>query len=86
VRTFLRDGYRLDDVQNALVVKPYRALTRVVGGADGDVVDAVPRGAATATQWAGLVLRRLGDGMVTSYLAWAVAGAVLLGVAGVVLS
>ena len=31
-RTFLRDGYRLDAVQQALVVRPYEALARLVAG------------------------------------------------------
>jgi hypothetical protein len=39
-----------------------------------------------AVRWAGLGLRRFGDGMATSYVGWAVAGAVVLGLAGVVLS
>ncbi|MFN8078378.1 MAG: NADH-quinone oxidoreductase subunit L [Kineosporiaceae bacterium] len=86
VRAFLRAGYRLDDVQQALVVRPYRALARLVGEGDRDVVDAYPRGLAVAVRWAGLGLRRLGDGMATSYVGWAVAGAVALGLAGVVLS
>ncbi|MFZ0157851.1 MAG: NADH-quinone oxidoreductase subunit L [Kineosporiaceae bacterium] len=86
VRSFLREGYRLDGVQHALVVRPYRALARAVGTGEGDVVDAYPRGVAVLARWGGLALRRLGDGVVTSYVGWAVAGAVVLGLAGVVLS
>ncbi len=85
-RAFLREGYRLDDVQNALVVRPYRALARAVGTGERDVVDAYPRGVAVLARWSGMGLRRLGDGVVTSYVGWAVAGAVVLGLAGVVLS
>ncbi|MBK6872065.1 MAG: NADH-quinone oxidoreductase subunit L [Kineosporiaceae bacterium] len=86
VRAFLRDGYRLDDVQQAVVVRPYRVLARLVGAGDREVVDAYPRGLVVAVRWAGLGLRRFGDGMATSYVGWAVAGAVVLGLAGVVLS
>ncbi|MBK6873965.1 MAG: hypothetical protein IPG94_22065, partial [Kineosporiaceae bacterium] len=68
VRAFLRDGYRLDDVQQAVVVRPYRVLARLVGAGDREVVDAYPRGLVVAVRWAGLGLRRFGDGMATSYV------------------
>ena len=85
-RAFLRDGYRLDGVQDALVVRPYRALAALVAAGDQDVIDAVPRGAAGAARRSGVALRRLSDGMVTSYLGWVIAGALAIGLAGVVLS
>ena len=77
---FLRDGYRWDDVIGAVVVRPVRRLARVVGTGDHDVVDAYVRGAATGSTWAGSALRRLQTGVVTSYLGWVLAGAVVLGV------
>lgn len=86
VRAFLRDGYRLDDVQQALVVRPYRALAALAWTGDRDVVDAYPRGAAAAARVGGTALRRLSSGLATSYLGWAVAGALAIGLAGVVLS
>ncbi len=86
LRSFLRDGYRLDDVQHVLVVRPYRAAARVVAAGDSDVVDAYPRGAAVAVRWAGTGLRRLSDGLATGYLGWVVVGALAMGLAGVVLS
>ncbi len=85
-RSLLREGYRLDGVQHALVVRPYRALAGVVAGGDTDVVDAYPRSLVVAVRWGGRALRRLGDGVATGYVGWAVGGAVLLGLAGVVLS
>lgn len=84
VRAFLRDGYRLDGVQHALVVRPYRALARVAAVGDRDVVDAYVRGTPVVTRWAGLALRRAQTGLATAYLAWLVIGAVLAGLAGVV--
>jgi len=84
VRAFLRDGYRLDGVQHALVVRPYRALARVASAGDRDVVDAYVRAAPLTARWAGLVLRRTQTGLATAYLAWLVIGAVLAGVVGVV--
>jgi NADH-quinone oxidoreductase subunit L len=86
VRTFLRDGFRLDDVQDALVVRPYRALARLASAGDSDVVDLYPRGSAAIAQRAGRGLRRLQAGMATGYVAWVVLGAFAVGLAGVVLS
>ncbi|HZI97655.1 MAG TPA: proton-conducting transporter membrane subunit [Actinomycetales bacterium] len=76
---FLRDGYRWDDVVGAVVVRPVRRLAAVVAAGDRDVVDAYVRGAATGSTWAGTALRRLQTGVVTSYLGWVLAGAVVLG-------
>jgi NADH-quinone oxidoreductase subunit L len=86
LRAFLKSGYRLDDVQNTLVVRPVLALARVVAGGDRDVVDAYVRGTATGSRWAGIGLRRLQGGLATGYVAWLFLGAVLVGLAGVVLS
>jgi NADH-quinone oxidoreductase subunit L len=86
VRGFLLAGYRLDDVQDWLVVRPVRALARLVARADRDVIDAPIRGSATATGWAGRGVGRLSGSLVTSFAAWAIAGAVIVGVIGVVLS
>jgi NADH-quinone oxidoreductase subunit L len=86
VRAFLRDGYRLDDLQNALIVRPYKALAKAAASGDRDVVDALPRGAAGLAGWGGRMLRRAETGLATGYLTWVVLGAVVVGVAGVVLS
>ena len=86
VRAFLRAGYRLDDVQNALVVRPYQALARAVSVGERDGVEALPRGTAALAGWAGRTLRRAETGLATGYLTWVVLGAVVVGVAGVVLS
>jgi NADH-quinone oxidoreductase subunit L len=86
VRAFLREGYRLDALQNWLVVRPFKALARSVSGGDREVVDALPRGGAALATWAGRGLRRAESGLATGYLTWVVLGAVVVGVAGVVLS
>ncbi|HET9655552.1 MAG TPA: NADH-quinone oxidoreductase subunit L [Kineosporiaceae bacterium] len=86
LRAFVRSGYRLDDVQDALVTRPVQALARVVAGGDRDVVDAYARATAKGTRAAGFVLRLAQSGLATGYVAWLVAGAVLVGLAGVVLS
>jgi NADH-quinone oxidoreductase subunit L len=86
VRSFLRDGYRLDDVQDRLVVRPVIALARVTVIGDRDVVDGYVRATPVLTRWAGIALRRAQTGLATGYAAWLVLGAVAAGVAGVVLS
>jgi NADH-quinone oxidoreductase subunit L len=86
LRSWLFAGYRLDDVQDALVVRPVRALARMVGGGDRDVVDAYVRATAVLARWGGLALRRADGGLMTGYLAWLVVGAVAAGFVGVMLS
>jgi NADH-quinone oxidoreductase subunit L len=86
VRAFLREGYRLDAVQNALVVRPYKVLARLAAAGDTDVVDAYPRGGVLVVRWSGQLLRRASAGLATGYVAWVALGAVVIGVAGVVLS
>lgn len=85
-REFLREGYRLDAVQEALVVRPYRALARLAAAGDNDLVDAYPRGSVILARWGGLALRRAQAGLATGYVAWVLVGAVAVGLAGVVLS
>ena len=84
--TFLRDGYRLDDVQAALVVRPYTAVARLVRTEDGDVVDGYVRAVPVLARWGSGLLARAQSGLATGYLAWLAVGAVLVGVVGVVLS
>ncbi len=86
LRAFLARGYRLDDVQRALVVRPYRAVAELTGIGERDGVDAYPLALALAVSRGGQGLRRLGTGLVTGYVGWVVVGAVVLGLAGVVLS
>jgi NADH-quinone oxidoreductase subunit L len=86
VRDFLREGYRLDAVQRALVIKPYQALARLAAAGDNDLVDAYPRGSVVLARWGGLALRRAQAGIATGYVAWVLIGAVAVGLAGVVLA
>ena len=55
-RAFLAAGFRLDDVQNLLVVRPARALARLVTATDEHVVDAAVEGTGTTTTRLGGVL------------------------------
>jgi NADH-quinone oxidoreductase subunit L len=85
-RGLLLAGFRVDDVQRALVVRPVRALARTVQTGDRDVIDAYVRGSAILTTGAGHLLRRTQNGLATTYLAWLMLGVVVAGVAGMVLS
>ena len=77
--TVLHDGYRLDDVQHALVVRPARVLARLVVTGDRDVVDFYVRGAAAGARGTGGLLRRAQTGVVATQLGWVVVGTVVLG-------
>ncbi len=83
LRALLRDGYRLDGVQHALVVRPYRALARTVLAGDRDVVDAYVRAVPVLTRAGAALTGRAQSGLATGYVAWLVAGAVVAGLVGV---
>ena len=85
-RALMRDGFRVDAVQQALVVRPVLALARTVKGLDRDVIDAYVRAVAPTAAGAGVLLRRAQTGLATAYTAWLVLGAVVIAVAGVVLA
>jgi NADH-quinone oxidoreductase subunit L len=86
LRAFLRDGYRLDDVQQALVVRPYEALARLVRAGDRDVVDGYVRAVPVLSRWGSALLARAQSGLATGYLAWLAVGAVAVGIVGVIVS
>jgi NADH-quinone oxidoreductase subunit L len=85
-RALLRDGFRVDAVQQVLIVRPVLALARAVQGLDRDVIDAYVRAIAPTAAGAGALLRRAQTGLATAYTAWLVLGAVVIAVAGVVLA
>jgi NADH-quinone oxidoreductase subunit L len=86
LRELLRDGYRLDQLQHAFVVRPYRALAALVRAGDRDVVDGYVRSVPVLSRWGSAVLARAQSGLATGYVAWLAAGAVVAGLVGVVLS
>jgi NADH-quinone oxidoreductase subunit L len=85
-RALMRDGFRVDAVQQALVVRPVLALARVVKSADRDVIDAYVRAIPSTVRGGGSLLRRAQTGLATGYAAWLVLGALAIAVAGVVLA
>jgi NADH-quinone oxidoreductase subunit L len=85
-KALMRDGFRVDLVQQVLIVRPVLALARVVKTADRDVIDAYVRAVPLAARSGGVLLRRAQTGLATAYAAWLVIGAVLIAVASVVLA
>jgi NADH-quinone oxidoreductase subunit L len=85
-RGLLRDGFRLEVVQQALVVRPVLALARVVKLADEGGIDAGVRAIEPSFRFGGELLRRAQTGLATAYAAWLLLGAVLIAVVGVVLA
>ena len=86
LRVLLRDGYRLDALQQALIVLPYRSLAALVRAGDRDVVDGYVRAVPVLSRWGSAVLGKAQSGLATGYVAWLAAGAVVAGLVGVVLS
>jgi NADH-quinone oxidoreductase subunit L len=85
-RALLRDGFRVDAVQQALIVRPVLGLARVVKSVDWGVIDAYVRAIPPTLRVGGNLLRRAQTGLATAYAAWLVIGAVVIAIAGVGLS
>jgi NADH-quinone oxidoreductase subunit L len=83
VQRVLTAGFGVDQAQSRWVVRPVRALARLVTAGDRDVVDAYVRGSATTSRWAGILLRRTQTGVSSGYLTWLLGGAVVAIVVGV---
>jgi NADH-quinone oxidoreductase subunit L len=79
----LAGGFGIDRAQHVVVVRPARALARLLTAGDRDVLDAYVRAPATVSRWAGLVLRRTQTGSPSGYLTWVVAGSVVAALVGV---
>ncbi|MFD2082942.1 NADH-quinone oxidoreductase subunit L [Actinopolymorpha cephalotaxi] len=80
-RPLLANGFRMDELIDAYVVRPVWGLARLVVAGDRDVVDFYVRGSGRAARWVGGGLRLLQTGNVSTYLALLLAGVVLLAVA-----
>ncbi|GAA4983267.1 NADH-quinone oxidoreductase subunit L [Yinghuangia aomiensis] len=81
VRVPAERGFYADRFQNAAVVRPVWALSRVIRFVDTAVVDASVRGAADGAWRTGGRLRRTQNGNVQVYLAGLLTGIVILAVA-----
>jgi NADH-quinone oxidoreductase subunit L len=81
----LEREFGFDAFYQAALVRPVRALARVVVAVDNDVIDGYVRGAGNAGMLASAGFRRLQNGNVQTYLTGAVVGVVALAVlAGVI--
>jgi NADH-quinone oxidoreductase subunit L len=74
------DKYRIDEVYNALVVRPLVDGSRTVlwRGMDASVIDGAVNGVGARARGMGAVMRLAQSGYIRSYAAWVVLGSVLL--------
>jgi NADH-quinone oxidoreductase subunit L len=79
-RALLAAGFRLDDVQNRLVVRPVEALARLVTATDEHVVDAAVEGTGTTTTRLGGLLHSAHRIALPGAAILVLTGALLLGV------
>nr|WP_221376907.1 NADH-quinone oxidoreductase subunit L [Actinoplanes polyasparticus] len=82
-RPLLAAGFRLDDIQNRLLVRPVRALARAVLTVDTRVVDAAVEGTGTTTSRVGAALAYAHRIPLPAAAAAVLAGALLLGAVAV---
>ncbi|MFG2048836.1 NADH-quinone oxidoreductase subunit L [Micromonospora sp. NPDC048935] len=85
LRPVFARAFRLDDVQHTLVVRPVRALARVVRAGDEVVVDGVVEGSGRAATGLGAGLAALHRAALPRAAAGVLAGALLIGLAAAVI-
>ena len=71
-------AFYLDDVQDLIVVQPAKALAKVVGFLDTEVVDAYVRGAGLSARTLGGLLRRVQTGNIQLYLTALFTGVIVI--------
>lgn len=75
----LRKAFFVDEIYDALVVAPLKALSNFIGsGLEPYLFDGSVQGAVSVTQSASRRLQMMQSGQIRSYAAWMVVGAVLL--------
>ncbi|MER7987474.1 NADH-quinone oxidoreductase subunit L [Streptomyces noursei] len=79
-------GFHLDAVYSALFVRPVRGAAELVRFLDRAVVDTYVSGAGAAPRWLGAAVRRAQTGNVQTYLGALLAGALVLGIAAVLVA
>ena len=74
------DKYRIDELYDAIIVKPLVGGSRIVlwRGMDAGVIDGAVNGVGTRARGMGAVLKLAQSGYIRSYAAWVVFGSVLL--------
>ncbi|MDT0267629.1 NADH-quinone oxidoreductase subunit L [Streptomyces sp. DSM 44915] len=86
LRRHAEAGFHADALYAAAVVRPVRGAARLVRFLDRAVIDTYVRGAARAPGLLGTLARRAQTGNVQTYLSALVAGALVLGVAAVLVA
>ncbi len=71
-------GFYLDDVQDLIIVQPAKALAKLVGYLDTEVVDAYVRGAGLGARGLGGLLRRVQTGNIQLYLTALFTGVIVI--------
>jgi len=87
--TLVFNKYYVDEIYNAVVVRPLVAISRTVlwRGVDAGLIDGTVNGVGTRSRGIGSILRLLQSGNIRSYAAWVVLGSIValiaIGFAGV---
>ncbi|GAB2813133.1 NADH-quinone oxidoreductase subunit L [Actinoallomurus bryophytorum] len=85
-RPLLRDGFRVDAVYSALIVRPVVALAEMVVHTDDHAVDAAVEGTGRGARRLGGLLRATENGNPQTYISGVLAGVVIIVLAVVVLT
>jgi NADH-quinone oxidoreductase subunit L len=85
-RPLLRDGFRVDAVYTALIVRPVVALAEMVVHTDDHAVDAAVEGTGRGARRLGGLLRATENGNPQTYISGVLAGVVIIVLAVVVLT
>ncbi len=78
VRRLLYRKWFVDEIYDALVLKPFWGLSRFFAGFDQRVVDGAVNFSAAATELTGQVMKLFQTGVVRHYAVWLLSGAVFL--------
>jgi NADH-quinone oxidoreductase subunit L len=78
--TLVYNKYYVDEIYNAVVVRPLVAISRTVlwRGVDAGLIDGTVNGVGTRSRGIGSILRLLQSGNIRTYAAWVVLGSIVV--------
>ena len=78
--TLVFNKYYVDEIYNAVVVRPLVAISRIVlwRGVDAGLIDGTVNGVGTRSRGVGSILRLLQSGNIRTYAAWVVLGSIVV--------